>query len=290
MVPECRRSSSCPASRRPGPRTVILFGARVGRRLEDFGTGALSGQCGIDDAGGGCDGLCGRVDLCRLGERALFRSSDGGKTWNTLVEAKGEFFSEVLVDSRQPQRVYAGAHGSAAAASIYRSTDGGQTWTLTHSVSPTCSPSFAPGSTPNTVLSACGLKMLRSQDGGASWTELPTPFLSSVRLASESSGRCSRTGGRRFFAASTTVARGLRGRRPDGMPGASRVGRGSSDDNVLVAGTGMLGVGGFLCGGIFRSADGGKTWGDNTLPDFYVTDVVIDPSNPSRPFSRARAF
>ncbi|MEP6994314.1 MAG: sialidase family protein [Acidobacteriota bacterium] len=221
-------------------------------------------------------------------ESALFRSADGGKTWNTLVEAQGEFYSEILVDPRQSQRVYAGAHGSAPTASIYRSANAGQTWALAHSVSPSCSPSFAPGSTPDTVLSACGLKVLRSQDGGASWTELPTPFSVPMRLTPGASGSVLAYGASSIFRTTNDGGSWAAiASAPPGCPTLLALDVDPTDGNVLVSGTGMLGGSGFLCGGVFRSADGGKTWGDNALPDFYVTDVVIDPTSPSSVFAGA---
>ena len=59
------------------------------------------------------------------------------------------------------------------------------------------------------------------------------------------------------------------------------------DANVLVIGTGKLGGTGFLCGGVFRSSDGGKTWGTNGVPGVYVTDVVIDSRSPDVMFASA---
>lgn len=60
-----------------------------------------------------------------------------------------------------------------------------------------------------------------------------------------------------------------------------------TNPQVLVAGTGKIGTGGFQCGGVFRSTDLGKTWGANALSQVYVTDVVIDPSSPSTLFASA---
>ncbi len=117
-------------------------------------------------------------------QSAIFHSADAGKTWQPLAELlTGEFYSTLLVDPRQPQRVYAGALGTAGTGNLYRSTDSGATWTKTGSVSPSCSPSFAPGSTPNLVLAACGTKLLRSQDAGGTWTELTTPFVEVMKLS-----------------------------------------------------------------------------------------------------------
>src|SRR5262249_46481334 len=77
-------------------------------------------------------------------QSAIFHSKDGGQTWDPLVELlTGEFYASLLVDPRQPQRIYAGTIGTANTGNLYRSIDGGATWSATGSVSPSCSPSFA---------------------------------------------------------------------------------------------------------------------------------------------------
>ena len=75
------------------------------------------------------------------GERGLYKTTDGGKTWNLVLETKNEWtgVNEVVMDPRNPdvlivstwQRArrqfgyIAGGPGSG----IMRSTDGGETWT-----------------------------------------------------------------------------------------------------------------------------------------------------------------
>jgi photosystem II stability/assembly factor-like uncharacterized protein len=222
-------------------------------------------------------------------QSALFRSSDGGRTWDPLVEAPhGEFYSEIMVDPHSPQRIYAGTQGNGGVMNLYRSIDAGVTWSMTGTISPSCTLSFAPGSAPGVVLTACGLKLLRSQDGGATWTELTTPFSESVRLTPGPGGillaygatsilRSANDGG------SWTPVAGA----PAECPSILALDVDPGDANVLVIGTGKLGGTGFLCGGVFRSADGGKTWGANGVPGVYMTDVVIDSRSPDILFASA---
>jgi photosystem II stability/assembly factor-like uncharacterized protein len=73
------------------------------------------------------------------GDRGLFRTTDGGKTWAKVLGA-GEWtgVTEVAIDPRDPDRLYAATwqrHRTAAAymgggpeSGLHRSTDGGLTW------------------------------------------------------------------------------------------------------------------------------------------------------------------
>jgi len=73
------------------------------------------------------------------GDRGFFKSSDGGKTWKkTLGDDEWTGVTDIVVDSRDPNRVYAATwqhHRNVAAymgggpkSGIHRSDDGGETW------------------------------------------------------------------------------------------------------------------------------------------------------------------
>jgi photosystem II stability/assembly factor-like uncharacterized protein len=222
-------------------------------------------------------------------QSALFRSPDAGKTWTALVEATGgEFYSEIAVDPRDSQRLFAGASGNSGTASIYRSIDGGETWSKRSSVSPSCTPSFAPGSSHDTVLLSCGKKVLRSQDAGATWTELTAPFTEPTRLTAGAPGTVLAYGASGIFRSTNDGGTWASVASPP--PACSRILALRVDPGnaqVFVAGTGKLGSGGFECGGVFRSANSGKTWGNNALSGVYVTDVVIDPLSRSTFYASA---
>ena len=74
------------------------------------------------------------------GDRGFFKSSDGGETWKkTLGDDEWTGVTDIVVDSRDPNRVYAATwqhHRNVAAymgggpkSGIHRSDDGGETWT-----------------------------------------------------------------------------------------------------------------------------------------------------------------
>ena len=73
------------------------------------------------------------------GERGLYKTTDGGKTWNLMLSA-GEYTgaNEVHLDPRNPDVVYASTHqrfrnvaalmNGGPESGIHKSTDGGKTW------------------------------------------------------------------------------------------------------------------------------------------------------------------
>lgn len=73
------------------------------------------------------------------GERGVYKTTDGGKTWErTLFVSDETGISEIVIDPSDPQVLYAAAHqrrrheftyiGGGPESTIYKSTDGGQTW------------------------------------------------------------------------------------------------------------------------------------------------------------------
>ncbi|MEY7848781.1 hypothetical protein AB7C87_06200 [Natrarchaeobius sp. A-rgal3] len=59
-------------------------------------------------------------------EDGLFRSTDGGETFETLeIPAESAMITSIAIDPNDPETVYAGTEPSR----IYRSTDGGDSWT-----------------------------------------------------------------------------------------------------------------------------------------------------------------
>ncbi|MDX1462838.1 MAG: glycosyl hydrolase [Marinirhabdus sp.] len=126
------------------------------------------------------------------GDRGLYKTTDGGATWNkTLGDDEWTGVTDVVMDPQNPDRLYAATwqrHRTVAAylgggpkSGLYRSDDGGETWTeLTVGL-----PNSSLGKTglaispqnPDVVYAALETDrrtggVYRSQDGGSSWTKM----------------------------------------------------------------------------------------------------------------------
>jgi MYXO-CTERM domain-containing protein len=134
-------------------------------------------------------------DLITATGNALLRSRDGGCTW-----AAHEYFSSrslwparLMSPASTPSRVWVVTNRSGVANGLYRSDDGGENFTDTTLQSSNGiftgvqeAPSdakrlYVSGQTPE------GIRLSRSDDGGATWTHYPQPF-TEYRLPDSPSG------------------------------------------------------------------------------------------------------
>jgi photosystem II stability/assembly factor-like uncharacterized protein len=220
---------------------------------------------------------------------ALYRSDDGGRTWTAIIEAPGgDSYSEIFADPRSGERIFAAALKATGATDIYRSLDGGVTWSTILTVSTRCVPSFAVGAGPDSLLLTCGTRLLRTADAGLSWDEPATPFTENVRLTSGPGGNLYAYSLTRIFGSTTGGSSWTdAGAAPSACPGLLALRVDPSHAAVLVAGTGLLGAGGFQCGGVFRSENGGASWTAASLSGVYVTDVALERTDPARVYACA---
>jgi photosystem II stability/assembly factor-like uncharacterized protein len=62
----------------------------------------------------------------------VYKSTDGGKTWNNVGLRDGQQISAILIDPRDPDRVFVAVlghpYGPNPERGVYRTTDGGKTW------------------------------------------------------------------------------------------------------------------------------------------------------------------
>jgi photosystem II stability/assembly factor-like uncharacterized protein len=210
------------------------------------------------------------------GGNGVYKSTDGGTTWNYLGLASTEYISRIVVNPLNPQTVFLGAMGKLfgknSERGLYRSTDGGVTWEnkLFISDSTGCIDVAVNAADPNIVYAAmwerirkpdrltyggptCGL--YRSTDGGETWTEL---------------------------------INGL----PNNTPSLGRIGISisSSSPNTLYA-IYADNIGYFA--GVYKSTNNGDSWtrtNDGALNSLFSSygwwfgNIRVDPSNPNNVF------
>ena len=122
------------------------------------------------------------------GERGLFRTEDGGRTWERLLAA-GPFtgVTDVILDPRDPAIVYAATYqrerksysfvAGGPESGIWKSTDAGETWTQLEAGLPAGDRGRIgidiARSQPNTLYATVSAQdggIFRSDDAGATWT------------------------------------------------------------------------------------------------------------------------
>jgi photosystem II stability/assembly factor-like uncharacterized protein len=199
----------------------------------------------------------------------MYKSTDAGKTWRHLGLRDAEQIAQIIVDPKDPNRLFVAAlghpYGPNAERGVFRSTDGGQTWQKvlykdehTGAVDLAFDPrnprtvyavlwQARQGPWENGAFSGPNSGLFKSTDGGTNWTQL--------------------TGGL------PTFAQGL---------GRIGIGIAPSDPNRMYA----L-VESREAGGLYRSDDAGATWRRTNQEqrvygrgsDFAC--VRVDPKNPN---------
>ncbi|MCC7055766.1 MAG: hypothetical protein IT355_21030 [Gemmatimonadaceae bacterium] len=210
----------------------------------------------------------------------VFKSTDGGRTWNSLGLAETEHIGRIQVHPRDPNTVYMAVLGSAWKASrargLYKSTDGGTSWTVIKFISdragfidvqldPT-NPDIVWASSyermrgPYFLQSGGpGSALWKSTDAGATFTKVsgggfPASTLGRIEIA------IARSNPRIMY----TMLEA------DTLPNAVKDATKKPQEKLS---------------GLYRSEDGGATWvrtnKENVRP-FYYSQVRVDPRNPDR--------
>ncbi len=211
--------------------------------------------------------------------RGVFKSTDGGKSWQALGLAATRDIGRIWVDPRNPDVVVVAALGHLFGPNpergIYRSTNGGKSWV--HSLAINADTGAvdlaADPANPNLLYAAAwqmrgrpwmsyfeplvgpGSAIYRSSDGGATWTRLtgngwPQSPLGRIGLAVTHTPQ-----GTRIYATVASEAQG----------------------------------------GVWRSDDGGVHWqrvnaDADTFGNWYFSRLVVDPRNPDVVYSAGQSI
>ncbi len=209
----------------------------------------------------------------------VFKTTDGGETWNNVGLKNTKYIGRILVDPKNENRVVVAAlghvFGNSKDRGIYLTTDGGKNWQQTLFINDTTGgvDLAYDMSHPNVIYAAmwqvrsypwmdyylsqraAGSGIYKSEDGGVHWTKLSGGGLPDVPM-----GRIGLAVGQ--ITNSQTVYASI------------QAGRSKS--------------------GFYRSEDGGKTWElvntDGELVSSYFARVTVDPKNPSTVYVMGRSI
>ncbi len=207
----------------------------------------------------------------------LFRSNDGGTTWETTPAMHGKSIRAMTISASDSKTLVAGALDG-----VFRSTDGGKNWQKISSSNQEIhnieSIAVDPKN-PNVVYAGTWHLAWKTDDGGANWHHINKGMIEdsdvfsiivdstnpSVVFASACSGIYkSQSAGDSF-------------QKIQGIPFSARRTRVLKQDpsnaSTVYAGT---------TEGLWKTTDAGKTWTRVSNPDVVVNDVMVDPRNSSR--------
>lgn len=199
----------------------------------------------------------------------LYKSTDGGKSWNNVGLTKSEHISKIVVDPRDRNVVYVASQGplwkGGGERGLYKTTDGGKSWkaVLTISENTGVTDVVLDPSNPDTLYAAAYQRrrhvftlinggpesaIHKSTDGGATWTKL------SNGLPKEQMGR---------------IGLAIPAKSPKTVYAIIEASR--------------------QTGGFYRSTDGGANWEKRnshvpSSPQYY-TEIFTDPNNADRVYS-----
>jgi len=217
----------------------------------------------------------------------VYKSTDGGKTWNSVGLAATRHIGAILVDPRNADTVLVGAlghyFGPNKERGVYKSSDGGKSWQQTLFVDEnTGVVDLAADAQNSAVIYAAawqsrnwpwlsyfqpnagpGSGVYKSTDGGSTWKRLtgngwPAGNLGRIGLAAANGGR---------VYAVVKVS-----------PGSGNVHHAAHVDD----------------GGLYRSDDAGATWAlaskESWLQNDYFARITVDPANRDRLYSAGQSI
>ncbi len=212
----------------------------------------------------------------------LFVSHDGGTSWTSVEDMRGQSIRSLTVAPSNPEIVVAGTLEG-----VFRSMDGGAHWERIspkdnveiHEVE---SLAVDPGN-PDIIYAGTWHLPWKTEDGGKKWTNIKQGIIEDsdvfsivvdpkqpkvVYLSACSGIYKSDDGGAKFVG-------GVGVNKTQGIPSTARRTRVLLQDpnhlDTVFAGT---------TEGLYRTFDGGKLWMPATSSDVIVNDVYVDPENP----------
>ena len=204
----------------------------------------------------------------------LLRSTDGGRTWQPLVERRGFDAMALAVSRTDPGRLYLAGHD------VFQvSTDGGATWrAVQHTLPGTDIHAFALSPDDPTRLFAfiVGHGVVRSSDGGRTWERLPGQLPPDVTALASAGGQPET-----LYVAS--AGSGLLRSTDGGATWLQPTGDGAYRTILALAvdPVARQTVYAGAEGGLYKSTDGGATWMALPYPGDNAVALAVSPSAPN---------
>jgi len=207
----------------------------------------------------------------------LFRSKDGGKSWEIVADLHGKSLRALSIAAANPKILVVGALDG-----IYRSRDGGGAWERispeNHAELKNVESIAIDPANPDVIYAGTWHLPWKTEDGGKTWRNIKkgviddSDVFSIVIDASQPSNL--------FISACSGIYRsesaGELFRKMQGIPCSARRTRmlqmDPTDHNVVYAGT---------TEGLWKTTDAGATWKHMTGSNIIINDVLIDPRRPS---------
>ena len=208
----------------------------------------------------------------------VFRSTDGGKNWQTLPAMHGKSIRAMAMSVSNPNILVAGALDG-----VFRSKDGGDSWErmspANHVDIKNIESVAIDPKDPNVVYAGTWHLAWKTADGGANWQHINKGMVDDSDVFSIIVDHSNPAN---VFASACSgiyksMTAGEQFSKIQGIPFSARRTRvlhqDPSNPNIVYAGT---------TEGLWKTMDLGKTWKRVSNPEIVVNDVLVDPRNSSR--------
>lgn len=218
----------------------------------------------------------------------IYFSANGGQSWSRLpgFNRPGLYVDHIIIDPRDSQIIYVGAHRHKEPGGFFKSVDGGRTWREAKELKTEAVHSLAQSLTkPDVLVAGTNNGVYRSDDAGETWIKLPTTGMTNTNIESLA---IDPRNDKVIYAGSWH----LPFKTTDGGQTWRKINKGMIDDSDVFAieidGRNPDHIIASACSGIYESKDAGETWRKvQGIPSSSrrTRDIMQHPSRPEIVFA-----